>query len=722
VRVSPGVPSGRITVRATASRPDADAVGVAFKAASGERYLGFGERSNAVDQTGNEVQNYVAEGPYQPNESVIVNATVPAWGHVERRDSTYFPIPWLLSTNGYGVLVENDETSWFRLGSEERDAWSLEAEATTLEFSFFGGPKPADALKRMTLATGRQPAPQAPWFFGPWAHTGQENSPPADRERGFVQTLRRADAPVSAVETHMRYLPCGVAVGKDAQERARADFFHGQGLPMITYFNSEICRDYSAAFDEAARLGVLQKRADGTPYVFDAYVGDRTPPQTPVGQIDFTHPNAQGFYDSLLDKAVANGADGWMEDFGEYTPLDSVSANGQTGKTMHNAYPVPYHCAGWDYARRAPRPIARHIRSGWTGVAPCAQVVWGGDPTTDWGFDGLDSAIKNGLSMGLSGISIWGSDTGGFFSLSEGKKLTAELLRRWIQFGAVSGVMRTKWAGPALPANLPRAQISDREVLPTWRRYAKLRTQLYPYLAAADREYRSSGLPIMRHLALVFPEDARASAREDEFMFGPDLLAAPVVKPGASTKRVYLPRGRWIDLWRSASFDERSGGLELDRARVLSGGRSVTLRAPIDELPLLARSGTLLALTPRDVDTLSDYGRGARDLVRLADRAGSMELLAFPRGETARDFAAGRDRLLSSESSGWTLRIRAARSRNYALQASFADLSAGAFTPCAVTLDGKPVSRKAWKYDRRARVFRADFRAPRAATLVARRC
>ena len=113
-------------------------------------------------------------------------------------------------------------------------------------------------------------------------------------------------------------------------------------------------------------------------------------------------------------QAVEDGKDGWMEDFGEYTPPDSVHANGLPGSQMHNRYPVDYHCAGWSFAQRAPRPIARHIRSGWTGAARCAQVVWGGDPTTAWGFDGLDSAIKNGLTMGLSGVSIWGSDIGGF--------------------------------------------------------------------------------------------------------------------------------------------------------------------------------------------------------------------------------------------------------------------------------------------------------------------
>src|SRR5262249_21779353 len=153
-------------------------VGIGFGGADGERYLGFGERSNAVDQAGNEVENFVGEGPYQPDETPIVNATVPAWGHHERTDATYYPIPWLLSTRGYGVLIANDEPSRFQLGDAKAGgggSWSLEVDAPELRVRFFAGPKPADALRRMTAAYGRQPKPQAPWFYGPWVHTGQEN-------------------------------------------------------------------------------------------------------------------------------------------------------------------------------------------------------------------------------------------------------------------------------------------------------------------------------------------------------------------------------------------------------------------------------------------------------------------------------------------------------------------------------------------------------------------
>jgi alpha-glucosidase (family GH31 glycosyl hydrolase) len=721
VRIEPAG-GGIVRVRAAVTdgaTDDVTATGIGFDAPAAERYLGFGERSNAVDQRGNEVENYVAEGPYQPEERPFLTAFVPPDGYHPRDDATYFPMPWLVSTSGYGVLIDNTEPSWFRLGSEEEDAWSLEVEAPQIELRVFAGPRPADVVRRLSARIGRQPPPAAPWVLGPWFHTGQANQVPLDEEARYIGLLRRADAPVSAAETHLRYLPCGEHRGLREYERERTRRLHRAGLAAITYFNSELCQEYEPVFGEAAAAGVLQKRADGSPYVFHAYVGSRTPPQTPVGQFDFTAPKAFEFYGRLLDEAVADGHDGWMEDFGEYTPLDSHHANGMSGVQMHNWYPVPYHAAAQRYVERAARPLSRHVRSGWTGSARYSQVVWGGDPTTDWGFDGLQSAVYNGLTMGLSGVSTWGSDIGGFFSLGT-RALTPELLIRWIQFGAVSGVMRTKPGGVAIPAK-ERPQIWEPGQIQHWRRWAKLRTQLYPYLVASDEQYQRSGMPIMRHMALVAPRDSRATARHDQFGFGAHFLAAPVLEPGATRRGVYVPRGRWVDLWRSARFVKRNGGLALGRARLLRGGRAVELPAPLAELPLLVRAGAVVPLLAPDVDTLSGYGRSTAGVVRLADRRRRIELLAFPRGRSrARMFR--RDQLVSRERRGrWTLSVRGTRRRSYRLQASLATLR-HPFRPCAVTIAGRPLPRRAWTFNRRTRAFKARFGTRRATLAVRRRC
>ena len=696
-----------LSVKVAGTAPAAvQATGISFRARAGERYLGFGERSNRVDQRGGAVESYVAEGPYEEDDRAIIPAFVPAWGYHPRPDATYYPVPWLLSTAGYGVLVDDPETSHYSLDEGGSGVWRVEVEAAHLNLRVFAGPRPADVLRRFTERVGRQPAVSEPFFLGPWYQ------PTGSGQEEVLERLRESDAPLSVAQTYTHYLPCADQTGREEAERARVAGFHRAGLAVTTYFNPMICTTHPR-FAEAAASGALVKDPAGDPYVYRY----STLTSFDVAQFDFTARAGRELYGELLREAVADGHDGWMEDFGEYTPLDASAADGTSGSALHNAYPRQYHCGASDGVAGAPRGLARFVRSGWTGSARCSPIVWGGDPTVGWGFDGLRSVVTNGLTMGLSGVSTWGSDIGGFFALF-GNRLDPELLVRWIEVGAVSGVMRTQANGINIPAQ-PRAQIWDAEVLPHWRRWAKLRTQLYPYLAAADREYRRSGMPIMRHLSLAYPGDPAATATEDAFLFGPDLLAAPVLDPGARERSLYLPPGEWVDLWRSAGYRASDGGLELRRARVLAGGRNVSVPAPLAELPLLARAGTLLSLLPADVDTLASYGDSA-PAVSLAERAGERVLLAFPRGRSSARLEDGGE-LRSDEGHGrWELEIRSERRVGWALQASLATLRRP-FAPCSVYLDGRRLPDHAWSHDRATGVLSARF-AARRGELAAKAC
>jgi alpha-glucosidase (family GH31 glycosyl hydrolase) len=674
-------------------------IGLGFASRPHERFLGFGERSNAVNQRGRTIENVVTEGPFLDEDFAAATAAIPPWAARRTADATYFPMPWLLSTRGYGVLSLNDETSRFRLGSDRPRAWSFEVAAPRLRLRFLAGPTAAGLVRRLTRITGRQPRPAAPWLLGPWFQTGHSNQEPD--ELGHVRLLRDGDAPVSAVETHMRYMPCGVDRGLEASERARTAAFHAAGLAALTYMREAVCSSYQPVFADGAASGAFVRRASGEPYTFPAFVGSGV---TDLAMIDFASPAGRSLHDSLLARGVANGYDGWMEDYGEYVPPDA--------QAVHNAYPVLYHRSGRRFARSQPRPIARFVRSGWTGVHPYADIVWGGDPSTVWGFDGLRSSVTQALTMGLSGIGIWGSDVGGFFTI-RGPGLTRELLHRWIELGAVSGAMRTKAQGIAAPKS-SRPQIWEPGTLPLWRRYAKLHTQLYPYIAAAVAEYRRTGMPLMRHLALAYPRDRRAVTTDDQFLFGPDLLAAPVLRPGARTRRVYLPRGDWVDLWRSARYDSRTGGLRLGLPRALHGGRSVRLPAPLDELPLLVRAGAVLPLLPPDVDTLADYGAGP-GTVRLADRRDRLDLLAFPSGRSAGRLGV-RGRWRSALTArGWTLVLRASGPRTFRVQAAL-----GGRPPRAVRVGARALPRSRWAWDARTGVLTATLRARSARLVVVR--
>ena len=208
------------------ARAGVEAIGIGFEARDGERYLGFGERSNAVDQRGGVVENYVSDGPYQAEEYPLINLFTPMWGLRDGHpESTYYPVPWLLSTAGYGVLADDPRTSYFRLRPTSRrverrgrrrcrrtrPALRRPTIAGPVGFRFFAGPTPADALRRFTEATGRQPKPAAPWAAGALV-SGRRR-----REAAELALLREADAPFSVLQTYTHYLPCGDQVGNDGE-------------------------------------------------------------------------------------------------------------------------------------------------------------------------------------------------------------------------------------------------------------------------------------------------------------------------------------------------------------------------------------------------------------------------------------------------------------------------------------------------------------------------
>jgi sulfoquinovosidase len=298
--------------------------------------------------------------------------------------------------------------------------------------------------------------------------------------------------------------------------------------------------------------------------------------------------------------------------------------------------------------------------------------------------------------MGTSGVGLWGSDIGGFFAFGP-NVLSGELFDRWIEFGALSVIMRSQKDGFSLSPT-PRPQPWDTEHVALWRKYAKLHTQLYPYIQAAAEEYYATGMPIMRHHLLTDPDDPQAHGRDDQYLFGRDMLVAPVLQEGAVTRTLYLPGGTWVEWWRSVDYDEASGGFSLGAPRIHAGSAQVTVDAPRAEIPLFVRAGAVLPLLAPDVYTLAQHGAGDPTVVRLDDRDDQLYLLAFPRGTTGGKFFAGAA-YTSTESAGrWTLSIDDSTARTVHLQAAL-DALQQPFTPCSVNTGGSAVDPSAWHFD-----------------------
>ncbi len=697
---------GVIAISVHAQGGAVQASSIAFATSAGERFLGFGERGNAVNQAGNVIENYVAEGPYQDSEYSLINLFVPPWGVRWRPDTTYFPIPWLLSSRGYGVLLDNDEMSYHQLDSGTDASWSAEVEAAEMRFRVFAGPQPADALQRFTAAVGRQPHDYAPWFFGPWVQSDSD---------ARIDELRAADVPTSVTATFTHYLPCGSQRGNEEAMRQRTAERNAAGTAVHTYFNPMICVDYLPEFENAQSLGALLKNATGDTYTYNYQASS----SFTVSQFDFSSPNGIAAYRTLTDEALSHGYEGWMEDFGEYTPLDAVAADGVTGTAFHNRYARDYHCGVAAATLEAGKPLARFVRSGWTGSAACSPIVWGGDPTVGFDFDGLESSVYQALSMGTSGVGLWGSDIGGFFAFPP-NALSGELFDRWIEFGALSVIMRSQKDGFSL-VSTPRPQPWTPEHIDLWRKYAKLHTQLYPYIQAAAEEYYATGMPIMRHHLLTNPTDEQAHGRDDQYLFGPDILVAPVISAGATERSLYLPEGDWVEWWRSIDYSEARGAFSLGMLRLHAGSAEVNVDAPREEIPLFVRAGAVIPLLSPDVYTLAAHGSDDPAIIRLADRNDQVHLLAFPRGASGGRFFDTGSYTSVESSDGWTLSIDDSVSRTVHLQATLQTLEQP-LTPCSVSSGGNVLDASAWRYDSNTGVLSLTFPSDAGEVEVRGRC
>jgi alpha-glucosidase (family GH31 glycosyl hydrolase) len=315
--------------------------------------------------------------------------------------------------------------------------------------------------------------------------------------------------------------------------------------------------------------------------------GDRLPSgRTPDGK--WPEDRSVGCYWPYHKSLYDIGADGWWPDQGD--GLDAPSR-----LARHRMY-----WEGSQLWRPNERPFALH-RNGHAGMQRYAAFLWSGDVYSTW--ETLRTHVPVAINTGLSGIPYWGTDIGGFVPTAE---YTGELHARWFQFGAFCPLfrahgrtwhLRLPWGwntgelGPneiTTPnyrgaANPDASELRNADVEPICRKYLELRYRLLPYLYSAVRETTRSGLPIMRSLWLHYADDAVASARGDEYLWGRHILVAPVTEKGATSRSVYLPRGTWYDFWTDEKID---GGCEIQRAVDLA------------TMPLYVRAGAIVPLGP----------------------------------------------------------------------------------------------------------------------------
>jgi alpha-glucosidase (family GH31 glycosyl hydrolase) len=575
-----------------------------FACGKDDHFAGFGAQSLDVDHRGFTVPTWVEEQGIGKQQDDAYGA---AWFIEGTRHASQVPIPQYLSKRGYILTTETDLRSIFALCSESPPDGSPPAAARVeidlpAKIHVFDGPSPAEAIGRATATFGRPRMPPRV-AFAPWldAIFGSDNV------RAVAAKLRAAGVPSSVIWTEDWRGGDWSGDNYSLKEEWEVDTtlypdmkqlssdLHAEGFDWHVYFNPFVYKS-SKAWNETAPNGWLVKNTDGTPYTF---TGAKF---TDTGLIDLDNPAGRAWAVQKMRTAMAQGADGWMNDFGEWLPTDGVTAAGPS-LPRHNPYPVLWQ----ETAREAIDGVNDgqtrlfFSRSGWFGTPALADVVWAGDQRTDFEpDDGLPTILPIGIGLGLVGISTFGHDIGGYQSATNAPS-TKELFFRWTAIGAWSPVMRTHHG---TQPKLEWAWDRDDETTAHFKRYAQLHMALVPYLEGLAQTASQTGLPMWRGLMIAHPEDETVWGIKDEIMLGDGVLLAPVMTAGATDRDVYLPKGAWYP-W--------SGGPKI------AGGGTQKAPAPVTEIPVFAAAGALLPTYPDGVLTLTHGSAQVPDASSVGD-------------------------------------------------------------------------------------------------------
>ena len=574
-----------------------------FQVHDAANYYGLGEHFNTLNHA-----HTIVKGASQDNGGA-------------KGSSSYKPIPFFMSTTGYGLWIDTTAETTFDMNATDRANLIVTAPSARLRLVLFTGPQFPVILDHFTELAGRTVLPPY-WAFAPWM--GRDFYQSDADVKHDLDKLRGLNLPASVIlidspwaTNYNTYLfnPKQFANAPDMIKN-----LHAQGFKMVLWHTPWINTHTNPPgetgfadkipalaenYAEAAAKGYFIKKSDGSPYVGQWWKGSGS-------LIDFTNPAAKAWWQDQLRLAIKAGADGFKDDdaegnflTGDGMQADVKFSDNSDPRMMRNRYAVLYNNAVEELMQKDLHGNGVLFARSATVGNQNFPLLWGGDNEGSFSREnGLPTVLTAGLGAGLSGMALWTSDIGGYLNARDA--VDPVLFQRWTELSAFSPAMEI-----LNQKNLGPWDYGD-EALATYRKFSVLHMSLFPYRFRAAQESAKNGLPIMRSLVLNYQNDRKAREATDEFLFGPDLLIAPIVND-ATQRPVYLPVGDWVSYFTGAQ---------------VSGGKMLVVDAAIDSIPVYARAGAVIAKLPEDVMTLVPSAESGNTTLKTLDDRRVHELVS----------------------------------------------------------------------------------------------
>jgi len=542
-----------------------NAVGSIKELQPDEHFFGFGERMDFLDRRGKVVNLEVGRGIGKPHIIGAYNVL----------EANYSPVPFFMSTKGYGLFFHNSFPTLWDMGSSHPNAFSFKAEGGELDYYFIYGPTFTNILDSYTEITGKSPL--LPKFAlglqvgtysgGTWGH---EEETSAEYVVALAKKFRDLQIPFDVLHLDSTWRIFGENGGKGATSFEWRETFHNPKKMFSDLYALKVNMvglHLRPRFDNGKKLKLLDEaREKGFVYP------EKDNPGEFVNYFD--QKAVDWWFENGVKRVADQGAMFLKTDEGSAfgriaNESDKTGPQGEEIKSLHNIFPIAYAKAAYEKFQEYNQMRGmNNTREGFAGIQRY-PFIFAGDWPSEWQY--FEPVIKAGLNIGLSGVGNWAHCMGGFEHIAD-----PELYIRWCQFGLLSPIAHL--FGMEHP-NYKEPWNYGEEAQRIFTQYDKMRYSLIPYLYSFSYEMYKRGTPLMRALVLSDQEDENVYNITNQYMLGENLMICPVTEKGAQTRIVYLPKGVWTDYWTGKTFE---------------GKTYYNVLCPIDQVPIFVKEGAII--------------------------------------------------------------------------------------------------------------------------------